>query len=266
MQWLAETVEALRQAGIRESDTLLKQFVKPPEGTEPSYVYFQRNAEGLLELRTAGIGPRSYGVYRVKDFIAAVSKLPAPKQAVFVGTNGIRAILDETGDRRDRVRMPLSYTGSFSALLGLNVGNDPMSQDEFIGFLRIRLAGCVKSDVVSLFRQLKFTNNSSGDATYETGRQQVSRSVLKEIVANGKEIPDEIVVQVEVYEELWGDSTGAALRWPVTCAVVIDFDKGKFTLIPLSGQLNKARIMTQENIADTIAAGLPEALVVCGEP
>lgn len=265
MEWLAETLEAIRGMAVREADTLAHHFVMPPGKTEPDYVYFQRGKDGLLERRAGDVGPRDYTVYRVKDFIAAVSKLPSPKQAVFVGKHAITAILDETGDRRDRVTMPLSYTGQFAALVGLS-GAKKMPQDDFLDFLRIDLAGCVLPDVVSLFRQLKFTKNDSGDASYETGRQQVSRSVLREIVAGGKEIPDEIVVQIEVYEELWGDSTGAALRWAVICAVVIDFENGKFTLIPLAGQLNKARIMTQENIADTIATGLPEALVVCGEP
>jgi len=262
MLMLAEAIEAIRGMAVREGATLEKHFVKPPADTEPDYVYFQRNLEGLLEKKTAGIGPRAYTLYRVKDFISAVIRLPAAKQAVFVGQTGIIAILDEEGDRRDRVSMPLTMTNPYLNLVKCQTGGMTKPQDDFIDFLRIDLAGCVMPDVVSLFRQLKFTNNSSGDATYETGRQQVSRSVLREIVGNGKEIPDEIVVKVAVYEELWGDS----LQWPVSCAVAIDFDKGKFTLIPLAGQLNKARIMTQENIADTIAMGLPEALVVCGEP
>jgi len=264
MQMLAEVIEFIRGMAVREAGTLEKHFVLPPEGTEPEYVYFQRNAAGLLERKTADIGPRAYTVYRVKDFIAALGRLPGGDRLVCVGKQSVTGLLSEKEDRRERAEMPLTHSRPVRELLCLAVEQKSLSQDAFIDFLRIKLAGCVDSDVVSLFRQLKFTNNSSGESSIETGRQQISRSVLKEMVANGREIPDEIVVKVLVYEELWGDMQ--SITWPVTCAVVIDFDRGKFTLVPLAGQLNKARIMTLENLADTIAAGLPEALVVCGEP
>jgi len=264
MLMLAEAIELIRKMGATESKALAPDFVMPPEDTEPDYVYFQRTADGLLERKTAETGPRDYTMYRVKDFVAAVGRLVGGKRLVCVGKCGVVGIMDEERDRRDRVTMPLTYTGPFAALS--NIHRESRSQDSFIDFLRIDLAGCVEPDVVSLFRQLKFNNNSSGETNIEVGRQQMTRSVLKEMIANGTEIPDEIVLKVLVYEELWGDVQHLSLAWPVTCAVVIDFDKGKFTLMPLAGQLNKARIMTQENLADTIAAGLPEALVVCGEP
>ena len=265
MQVLAEMIDKIREIAVRENETLAKRFIKPPEGTEPPYIYFDKNVDGSLERREGDPGPRVYTVYRVKDFIAGMKHFPVEGSAtaVFVGHSRISGLLDEPGQSRDRITLPLTVSGPFGALT--NVANQgAMEQDDFIDFLRIKLAGCVDRDTIQLFRQLKFTNNSSGDASYETGKQQISKSVLREIAANGRDIPEEITLRVMVYEELWGDS----LLWPVTCAVVIDFNAGEFSLIPLAGQLNKARIMTLENIADTIAAGLAgeTTIVVCGEP
>jgi len=266
MSMLAEAIEAIRNMACQETATLEKQFVTAPP-SEPSHVYFQRGADGLIERKVAGVEERNYTTYRMKDFVTAVLKLPSPKPAVFVGEERVTAILDETGDRRDRVVMPLTYTGQFAALKGLAAQRLCMGQDTFIDFLRIELAGCVSADVSGIFRQLKFTNNSNGESSYETGRQQISRSVLREIAAGTDEhgdprsIPDEININLLVYEQTWGD----AIKWNVACAVVIDFDKGKFTLIPLAGELNKVRLLTQNNLAEHIAVGLPDVLVVCGE-
>lgn len=254
---LAEMLKGI-EALVQKANAV-PTFIRANE--EPQQVYFERKVDGTLVKCTAAPKDRAYSVNRLKDFMAAMDWLPHDKRAVFVGEKGVRGLLAENGDRRERVRFPLTLTDAYEALE--EIGDAAaMSHEEFLDFLRITMAGCVPAATVTLFRNLKFKHANDATSDYQAGRESVSRSVLNEMVAGeGLTVPESITASVTVFDE----PLGMVKPWPVELALVIELYKGKFKVIPLAGHLHRAMVMTQEAIAEQIAGKLDGALVVCGE-
>jgi hypothetical protein len=238
-------------------------------GVEPSHVYFTRRPDGGLERHEAEPGPVAYRFFTLDDFAKGVRDLGGAdvgkRGAVFAGRGAVVAVLDEGGDRRDRLSMELPQSHEFRGLARLGENRTIFKHDAFIRLLRVDLAGCLEDGVLATFRNVKHENNQAGASVVGTGKESVSLDVRRNLLFDGKDAPDEITVSVHVYRDL-PDLFDDDARVPIRCVVEVDVLAPAFTLIPLAGECERAQRDTDSRIQEKLRDALPEGMrVLCGK-
>lgn len=251
---------------------LARKSVQPTTfhpAAEPPDVYRIQNTDGVLsDLIIAQPRPRGYVLYSLEHFADAVERAmqqgPAAADAntlVFCGRGGVLAVLDETTNRREMLKVNLPESTEFTTLKTLERQRAAMDQETLIKRLRIDLALAVAPADLATFRAIKFEKRTAGQASVQTGASTLGLDVERKITCDGKAPPDEITVNVCVYRDLAGEE----YRKPVRCAVDTDLEKQTFTLIPMAGEIERAQAETDQQIHDKLVDLLPTGVdVVCG--
>lgn len=148
-------------------------------------------------------------------------------------------------DRRDRATVPLAISKPFSWLMQ---PTKQMDQKSLIRLLRITFADCLpaESNLISLLRSLKFTNNGEVQADINRGREAIGKQILNE-VRGVDSLPDEIVLNVPVFENF---KTIASIR----CVIEINPDVGTFELIALPSQMSRGMKLALDQVMEVCVA------------
>lgn len=233
---------------------------------EPPGYYYRRDPENKLDLVKAKMPPRQHEFFTVDEFARAVPPFARDtcKPIVFCGRGQVVALLDEESDRQERLSVKLPLSAEFERLVTARATRAVFDQRGFISLLRIDLAGCIEEGVIRTFRNLKFSRDDEGNSVIEHAREQMGRTVKRELAADGAdEIPEDITVCVCVYR----DMADGVHRMDVECAVQLDIEDGTFCLIPLAGVLESAQQETDAMILKDLREVLGDtATVLCGKP
>lgn len=259
---------------------------------EPSDTYYLKGADGYRRVE-AEPKPRSYRAAAIEDLVEMVRALRAAGKRpvaerileaaadagakiepcveytagptlIMVGQSAVTALINEH-HRRERVTFPLTMTSAFKTLLKAEQARDAKTQRDFVSLLRVDLNDCVPKDIVNTFRSLKFQINTEGESSITNSNKAVSKSVQMKLVGGGQEIPDEISVEVAVYEEF------PESKSTVRCAVETCIEEATFTLIPLAGELSRVNREERTTIARALGISLEQeiadgwVMIHCGE-
>ncbi len=225
-----------------------------------------------MHRQEAKASPRHYRFFGLPDFaVGVIRELPvnesAPRIVVFCGRGKIEAVLDEAGDRRERLEMSLPESHAFETLGTCERARTPFDQRAFLRLLRIDLAGCCPEGLVGTFQSLKFTRASDGEQEISVARESMGKSIKMQLAAGkGNNIPEEVTLRVNVYRDLT-ESQDPALRKDVRCAIDTNLDEATFTLIPLGGELETAQRETDDWVHRFLKTEFGPAVdVLCGCP
>lgn len=148
-------------------------------------------------------------------------------------------------DRRDRAVVPLVISKPFA---WLSTPSQSMDQKTLIRTLRIVFADCLPSDsnLISLLRSLRFTNNGEAQVDVQKGREAIGKNILNE-VRGVDALPDEVVLTVPVFENTRSVVT-------IRCALEVYPDTQRFELIALPSQLHRGMTIALDDILSVVTA------------
>lgn len=193
-------------------------------------------ANGKLEDVVLDPKPRCHSLSSLKallDFGTNVTdgkhgKGPSP--VAWMNHDGISIVVNDA-DRRDMASLTMPITPQFQLL---NSGNtaQPRSQADFVKFLRIEMDGTLPDKtLLSLLREMKFENNTAGNANIQHGRESMGKSIEAQVLGLSS-IPEEITVSVRVFAV-----PDILVRCNIRCAIDIIVINGQFRLVPLPMQV-----------------------------
>jgi len=232
----------------------------PSAATEAAY-------GGTLEKITLDPKPISYRASNVQGFIEAVKRAYTANEpenfnmAVYVNKGRVVCWLDEA-TRRDLILLNLTYSDAFKGITNGMLTN--IEQKPLVRVLRTLFSTGVTPDTfLSAVRNLKFTSNAEGQSEVQHGKESLGRNVLKK-VSGATDIAEEITLSGQVFEEV--DFTGGLFH--IKMVVDIDVEEGRFSLIPIAGQVYNALADADQAVAREIRYGLGElsnkVTVICG--
>lgn len=230
--------------------------------SEPEDTYFLRGADGKYERMQAEPDPRDYVASAFEDFVELIksSRGNATKTLVMVGARGVVGLLDEV-QRRERVTFLLRPTMGFLTVKECEKRR-PLGQREFVSMMRVELNGCVDPILIAAFKHIRFEKSSDGEQQISNSNKAISSKIQMKLAAGGADIPEEITLDLAVYEEF------PTIKKAVRCVVETCIEEGTFTLIPVAGELLSAQVKTQGEIQRGLIERFKSLITVnvhCGE-
>lgn len=211
---------------------------------EPRDTYFIAKPDGSVEKFRADAAPRAYTAHGVSSIINMVTHFastePEKSFVVFCGRGRVQIVFDEAGTRRDRVTLQVPDSKRYQLLTQLENNRNFMEQRDLVSMLRVEFAGAIPSDFVSLMRQLKFTDNQTSEGTLAAGKESLGGAVLREAIAGGRDMPEEVTFRLPVYEDLVGKD-GSQFEASIVAVVDVNLAEKKIRLIPKPPELLAAR-------------------------
>jgi len=248
---------------------------------------------GTLDQVVAPPAPRDYHAGTVEAVAALINEfttnpalgLPAPSMAttateaatkpdrlvfVWIKNGQVRVVLDEAGDRRERIGLYLNRSQPFLALLHLE-GEEWVDQKRFVMALRVDINGMYyPAHIVDTIRDLKWTRNETGESAVQTGRYNFGTRVEAKISGvdekDLREIED-LRVSVPVYSDLF-NSAGQLINSTFDCAVDVHPTDQAVILKIKAGEVDRVLRQLDTAIADMIAEKVtsPNVKIFFGEP
>lgn len=172
---------------------------------------------------------------------------------VWVSTNKIVLVIDDTRDRVETATMPLDETDVFKRLRRLNAG-EWLDQKAFVRLLRIDLARTLPPGVLlDRVRKIRFEAGQVTTGEVARNRESLGRQITAAVNAEG-EIPEMVTLAVPVYPQ--------SPAYAVQCSVDVDPVRGLFELKPLPDEIERVSTVAVSEIADMIKAEVNDGILV----
>ena len=243
----AQTVAKLA-VGCRKAE-----FVESPfRGDDRQLI---RDEDGEINFDDTLVPPRNYESATIHGFAQTVNDLsPMPdigEVRIFVGANGATALLDERGERCDRVRMPLSILPSFARF----ESDFQIDQPDLIWLLRSEYADRFAPETfLPAIKKVRFRDGQSGVSEVQHGRETIDLSVEAELTGVDESLAEELVFQTSVFDVLAAEATPPL--FPVRCAVRILPKSRAFVISPIEGQYVSALAAATRTIVSEMTSKL----------
>ena len=200
---------------------------------------------------------RNHTVNELSDLIAYALRVDNPHPVVWHGQTVVTLLPDDT-DRRDAVVFPLTASGRFKCLAGLEMKPVALTQQQFVRLLRRDLG--MAAVIVQQFRKLDWKDGSNGSSEVSPTNLRVGKSIVAE-VQGVSELPEELTVPTPVYL-----NTGERDEYNVQCFIEIDPQNQAFGFGPLPDELAKIIDLHQANICNRLRAALGDIPIYHGTP
>jgi uncharacterized protein YdaT len=246
LQEAIEKVEQMAQAELEPK--------APVSSTVPGLrnkVYTTDRSGTTKEFTTDPL-PRLHTLADLSDMVAA-AKLMSDSAIIWIGDKQVVAILDDSEYRENRLIFPLAVskpmewvqTHCASRVVFFN-------QSQFIQALRTDLARALDGNpLLGHVRAMRFSSNSSAEATITQGRESMGRQIERTATGAG-ELPEKVIVAVPVYDQL------PKPLYPIECALVVDTVNEKFGLQALPGEVLNAYQQAQAQLRTLIVQAQAE--------
>jgi hypothetical protein len=173
----------------------------------------------------------------------------------FVEEKSITIVIDREKTVCDSAKLVLRPSSEMLALQKLLSG--PVSQKELIAMFRGPLAKAIKPHYLPAFRGIQFRSVTNSDRN----QSSLGRSVELEVSSTSGTIPDEIVLEMPVYDPAIAELGLASIN----LAVEVNFDTERFEFLPVADTISIAVTMARREIRAILVEGLPKnAMVVLG--
>jgi hypothetical protein len=250
--WLADGVDKIAEL-TKAANTVKPEFVKLPDEKPGTYgIVMPAPAGGSIDKQfqqvLAGPGWHREKLATPKELSAFIKSLKdrgiAPTDGVILVDREAAKYFYSFNDRRDVATCPLIVSTPWA---WLSAPTRQLSQRDLIRALRITFDGCLPtgSSLVSVFRNLKFTNNGTAEANIQRGNEALGRRVMNEVVGT-TDLPEDVILSVPVYENY-------PKRVSVRVAIEVIADAGQFELIAYPNELENGRQETLNAIRDDVA-------------
>lgn len=248
------------------------RIVKAPD-YQRSGRYFLLGSDGTFEDRFDHFPMPEATFHSTASLVAALEQDAVDEDTepgelpvrVYYDREGITAVVD-FGDRRWKRNLPLPTHPVFRRLVQLT-RTEAFTQKQLIRFFRAELNGHVDETIIEQFRTLKLTASSDGHSVVAKGREGVDRSIQKEVLAaTGAEVPDEISVDVPVYDlDELRDTTQTVLL--LIDVAQDDAGQAVFEVTTVLNSLREAEFDTLDQIAGALEGTLWDgAVLLHGKP
>ncbi|NUQ53411.1 MAG: hypothetical protein HUU19_12035 [Phycisphaerales bacterium] len=257
---------------VTEQERSIATLQKPQKlevsGIPPFFTVFWDGNKKSIECFQTPIGHRAYKAADLADlarlineFAGRTRELPGvaggpvtlehPLVFVFVLDGTVHAILDEKGDRRDRIY--LKFLQSEGIIKLREIDGQWLSQVEMLDALRTDINGRYDPNILPLVRRIKFKNDSSGNSEVTMGRVSMGKSIEAAVAGIDGDFPDDVLVELPIYDEFI-DENGNAIRFGVSCSLDVDPANQKIRLSCKAGQLAKVMLDADTKMMQAIAA------------
>lgn len=210
--------------------------------------------------------PRKHQVGTLADVIALANRFredetaggdAIPGPVVWYGPDKAVLVIDDNGHRIEQATLTLEDSQVFRTVEALAEQKPWLEQKAFIRLLRIDLAGSLPPvELLDRVRKVTFDNGQSVLGEVRRDRESLGRQITSKVAAeNGAEIPEEVTLVVPVYS-----TPGERDRYPVRCAVEVDAMRGAFQLVPMPDEVERARNLAVESIAERLSGDLDSGI------
>jgi len=225
-------------------------WLKRPTEWDDRYVLV--GPDGVIKDIDASVPPRRYNAESLIVFIDMVkntARMYAEEGVcIFCGFRQLTAVIDEDQERADRIYMKLDTLESYSWLT--NRCNVPFTQPELIWDLRSLFANHVVPPAFPvMIQKIKFQDRKSGQISILHGNETIDLQVQKELVGIDGDLESQIIFETPVLEE---HASVAGPLFQVQCAVRTNVQDQTFTIKPIEGELNRARLAAVNIIYETL--------------
>lgn len=238
-------------------------------GMPPNHTALYHSTGNRIDVFVPPVGHRSYRaadladlarlinefagrtVSRGSDQNGAPSSIETPLVFVFVLNGTVHVILDEKGDRRDRLSLSFKPSDGWNELH--TIDGEWQKQAAMVDALRTKINGRYSPEIVPLIRKIKFKSDSSGSSEVTTGRVSMGKSIEAAVSGLDGDFPDDVVVELPIYDEFI-DENGNALRFGVSCSLDVNPADQTIRLACKAGQLAKALLDADTKMMQAIAA------------
>lgn len=284
LQGLAPALKFVVDLKDQAAEAAAPKIVNLP--LEPHGVYGLWDASAKkLEIRTAATPPRDYRAGSVEAVVKLVdefvgrggeelgrvvhedgelTKITREKIVfVFVQDGLIQVILDEMGDRKERVSLSLTMAPAFKILRDLSRQAVWFKQKEMIDLLRTEIAArYVPENLLSTLRVLKMQTTAKGDSQVKTGRESMGRRVEAQVAGlEGDDLEEleNVTVTLPVYLDLLDPAFDyRVVEFRVECSFDVDVVESKFRLKPKAGQIERVLLEADRRVMQDIEADLKD--------
>lgn len=246
---LKELVEYLFRLG--QSEKTAK--VIPVPGAPPHVVLIQK-PDGECEWEEIQPEARAHGASDLSCVIQFAEENPKTARVWYSG-NGVRCILDDA-TRRDYVFIELAESTQVARLR--EFAKTTFGQRDLILELRTTFIDCMGPCVglLNALRVLKFISNVSGESTTSQGKASIGKRIEQE-VTGADALPEMIEMDVPIYDG------GFLSIERIRLALDIDTQNQRFKLVPITGDIDRAFVRSEEKIRKHLTENLPEGVKVC---
>lgn len=210
---------------------------------------------GKIETYNVPPKPRDHHVSTLDDLLAYVTQSAIPAvtpcgPVLWHSPAGVVLVVDDA-DRRDRVTFPLTECSRFRTLRMLEEPR-PLQQRAFIRLLKVDLG--VDAAIVNKFRRLDWKDAATLERDAQKNKDRLGRQVMQEVVAQGDELQDELIVNTPVYLDL-----GEREQYRVLCTIEPDFEHSALVFSPAPDELEQIVEAHQQSIRARIEDFLKKA-------
>lgn len=214
--WSQKVVEA-KSTQVKEFDRFKDRIVTLPGG------------DTSIELADAP--DRKHHAASIESFADFVEDYE--NAVVWFNRAGAVAVLDDANDRRNTIRLDLTLSPQLVDLQTMERNQKPLTQKEVIQLLRIRFRDAGLGNLADLFRNVKFSVDTSGQQTLEKNKMSAGKSILAAF--HGLDaIPDAIAFLVPMFASRF------ECRQEVMVAIEPDPQQQTFLLTPFPGEIERA--------------------------
>ncbi len=174
---------------------------------------------------------------------------------VWYSEDSVDLVIDDRGHRLETVKLPLDFSGVFQVVRRLRETQAWFEQKAFVRLLRIDLAGALDPvHLLNAVRSVKFESGSVTRGEVQKSRESIGREIISRVEPSA-ELPDEVTLRVPVFK-----TAGLREVFPVRCAVDVNPPEGKFQLLPLPDEIERAIADALAFIGAVLGDGLDESV------
>lgn len=232
--------------------------------------YLLVKADGSHEFEDVPPEYRDHKATRINDLATLQKTISPDDDADAVDDNGIGTagvFYDQTAivlvfdhnDGRDRATMKLNTPAVFDVVQKMAERGDRLDQKGLIELLTFTFHGAlIERSLIDVVRKINFVANQQATGVVGETATAIDRSITAELTGAG-EIPDHFYVKTPVFSNPGIDhETGIKLR------LACNPDDQTFMVRPYPGEIEAAIDNALDQVAEQIAAELPDVLAVRG--
>lgn len=170
---------------------------------------------------------------------------------IWFSRSSVVAIIDDQGNRVDRMTLPLAFSPQVRELADLETRKLSFTQQQLIFKLRtmFRHNLAPAGDIIKVLRQVKFDVGQDGNSSVGHGKTSIGKSMRAEVTGVG-EIPEYVTLNVPIFERSFVFNANVEL------ALEPDPATQQFQFFPLAGVLERAIGDAERALGQAILAEL----------
>lgn len=259
---IAEALKTIQESAVKAAGATGKAQVVHPLAAEPRSVYGLVKADGSFQRLVSEPPPRAHrlgSLREVPGFVEHCRDGLGTAPAVWYSTDGVTVVIDDrpTSQRDSIASLRFTETDAFDFLANRAKGTI-LNQKSLLQLVRRTLWDCFPDEqfregLIRCLRSLTFVNATSGHGEIETGRASYGRDVKGQTESVGGDLRNYERIALSV--RLFADPS-LTVRRTIRCLIEDDPIEHTFQLVPLAGEIERARDEEAEHISEVLLSDI----------